>query len=37
MNPSCPRCGASGVIKYGQFYRAEDAQSIQRYRCILGF
>ena len=37
MNPNCPRCGASGVIKYGRFYRAEDAQSIQRYRCILGF
>ena len=33
MNPNCPRCAASRVIKYGRFHRAEDAQSIQRYRC----
>ena len=33
MNLNCPRCAASGVIKHGRFYRAEDAQSIQRYRC----
>ena len=33
MNPNCPRCAASGAIKYGRFYRFEDAQSIQRYRC----
>ena len=33
MNLNCPRCAASGVIKYGRFHRAEDAQSIQRYRC----
>ena len=33
MNPNCPRCAASGVIKHGRFNRAEDAQSIQRYLC----
>ena len=33
MNPNCPRCAASCVIKYGRFRRTEDAQSIQRYRC----
>ena len=33
MNPNCPRCAASGAIKYGRFFRSEDAQSIQRYRC----
>ena len=33
MNPNCPRCAASGVIKHGRYPRAEDAQSIQRYRC----
>ena len=33
MNPNCPRCAASGIIKHGRYQRAEDAQSIQRYRC----
>ena len=33
MNPNCPRCAASGVIKHGRYQRTEDAQSIQRYRC----
>ena len=33
MNPNCPSCAASCAIKYGRFYRAEDAQSIQRFRC----
>ena len=33
MNPNCPSCAASGAIKHGRFYRAEDAQSIQRFRC----
>ena len=33
MNPNCPSCAASGAIKYGRFHRAEDAQSIQRFRC----
>ena len=33
MNPLCPRCGASSSIKFGRFYRSEDSQSIQRYRC----
>ena len=33
MNPLCPRCGASGSIKFGRFYRSEDSQSIQRYWC----
>ena len=33
MNPNCSRCASSRVIKDGRYYRAEDAQSIQRYRC----
>ena len=33
MNPNCSRCASSRVIKDGHFYRAEDAKSIQRYRC----
>ena len=33
MNPNCPRCAASCVIKHGRYQRTEDAQSIQRYRC----
>ncbi len=33
MNPHCPRCGAGCSVKYGRYLRAEDAQSIQRYRC----
>ncbi len=33
MNPSCPRCGAGCSVKYGRYRRADDAQSIQRYRC----
>ena len=33
MNPHCPRCAAQCTIKYGRFHRAEDAQSIQRFRC----
>ena len=33
MNPLCPRCGRSRSIRHGVFYRADDAQSIQRYRC----
>lgn len=33
MNPLCPSCGASGSIKYGRYYRFDDAQTIQRYRC----
>ena len=33
MNPNCSRCASSRVIKDGRYHRAEDAQSIQRYRC----
>ena len=33
MNPNCSRCAGSRVIKDGHYYRVEDAQSIQRYRC----
>ncbi len=33
MNPACPRCGAGCSVKHGRFYRHDDAQSIQRYRC----
>jgi len=34
MNPNCPRCGATGSVKYGRYRRHEDAQTIQRYRCV---
>ena len=33
MNSNCSRCASSRVIKDGHYYRVEDAQSIQRYRC----
>ncbi len=33
MNPDCPRCGAGCSVRHGQFYRHDDAQTIQRYRC----
>ena len=34
MNPNCPNCGATGSVKYGRYHRHEDAQTIQRYRCV---
>ena len=33
MIPACPRCGVGCSVKFGQFYREDDAQTIQRYRC----
>ncbi len=33
MNPLCPRCGAGCSVRHGRFYRKDDAQTIQRYRC----
>jgi len=33
MNPHCPRCGAGCSVRHGRFYREDDAQTIQRYRC----
>jgi len=33
MNPTCPRCGAGCSVKFGRYFREDDAQSIQRYRC----
>jgi len=33
MNPACPSCAALCSIKHGRFYRHDDAQYIQRYRC----
>ena len=33
MNPLCPRCGAGCSVCHGRFWRHDDAQSIQRYRC----
>ena len=35
MNPQCPGCHGSGahVIRYGSFYRRDDARKIQRFKC----
>lgn len=35
MNPKCPGCHGSGahIIRYGTFYRRDDARKIQRFRC----
>jgi len=35
MNPQCPGCHGSGahVIRYGTFYRRDDARKIQRFHC----
>jgi len=34
MNPICPRCGAQCSAKFGHYFRKDDAQLIQRYRCM---
>jgi hypothetical protein len=34
MNPACPRCGAKCSAKFGHYVRKDDAQTIQRYRCM---
>jgi len=34
MNPICPRCGATCSAKFGHYFRKDDAQRIQRYRCM---
>ena len=37
MNPICPRCGAQCSAKFGHYLRKDDAQRIQRYRCLACF
>ena len=35
MKPKCPQknCHSSHITKHGSYYRADDARTIQRYRC----
>ncbi len=34
MNPICPRCGATSSARFGHYFRKDDAQTIQRFRCM---
>ncbi len=37
MNPICPRCGAKCSARFGHYLRKDDAQVIQRFRCMACF